>query len=60
MNKETKLYACSFPYCGFIYNPEVGDPSQEISSGTTFEDLPQDWKCPKCKAAKSVFNYFKF
>ena len=24
--------------------------------GTAFEDLPDDWKCPRCKQPKSKFN----
>ncbi|MBO4675598.1 MAG: rubredoxin [Elusimicrobiaceae bacterium] len=24
--------------------------------GVAFEDLPEDWKCPRCKQPKSKFN----
>ena len=47
-------YVCSV--CGFVYDPAVGDPSNGIPAGTKFEDLPEDWKCPRCKQPKTKFN----
>ncbi|MCQ1537669.1 rubredoxin [Methanocalculus taiwanensis] len=34
--------------CGFIYDPERGDPRRGIEPGTSFEDLPDDYTCPVC------------
>ena len=31
--------------CGYVYDPEVGDPDNGIAPGTAFEDLPEDWVC---------------
>ena len=42
--------------CGYIYNPEEGDPAGGIEPGTAFEDLPDDWSCPVCGAAKDEFS----
>ncbi|HPD06857.1 MAG TPA: rubredoxin [Candidatus Bipolaricaulis sp.] len=42
--------------CGWIYDPAKGDPSQGISAGTAFEDLPEDWLCPECGAPKDMFE----
>jgi rubredoxin len=42
--------------CGYIYDPEVGDPTQGIAPGTAFEDLPSDWECPDCGASKDEFE----
>ncbi len=42
--------------CGYIYDPEKGDPEQGQAPGTSFEDLPEDWRCPLCYAAKDVFD----
>ncbi|MGD8978772.1 MAG: rubredoxin [candidate division WOR-3 bacterium] len=42
--------------CGYIYDPEFGDPDNGIQSGTTFEDLPDDWVCPECGAEKDQFE----
>jgi rubredoxin len=47
-------YVCLI--CGFIYNPEEGDPSMGIPPGTAFEDLPEDYRCPICNAAKEYFK----
>jgi rubredoxin len=52
----TKLvkYVCSV--CGYIYDPEQGDPESDIMPGTTFEDLPDDWVCPICGVSKDEFE----
>jgi len=47
-------YICSV--CGYIYDPEQGDPDSGIKPGTKFEDLPKDWVCPVCGADKSNFS----
>jgi rubredoxin len=41
--------------CGYIYDPEVGDPDNGIEPGTLFEDLPDDWVCPECGVGKDMF-----
>ena len=42
--------------CGYVYDPAVGDPDGGIKPGTAFEDIPDDWVCPVCGAAKSEFK----
>lgn len=42
--------------CGYIYDPAQGDELSGIPPGTAFEDLPDDWTCPMCGAAKSEFE----
>lgn len=42
--------------CGLIYDPEEGDPDSGIAPGTPFEDIPDDWTCPICGAAKADFR----
>ena len=42
--------------CGYIYDPEMGDPESDIEAGTPFEDLPEDWVCPECGAEKDQFE----
>ena len=44
--------------CGFIYDPEEGDPDGGIPAGTPFEDIPDDWYCPVCGARKADFSPF--
>ena len=40
-------YVCSI--CGYVYDPAEHD-------GVAFEDLPDDWRCPRCKQPKEKFN----
>ncbi len=40
-------YVCSI--CGYVYDPAEHD-------GVAFEDLPEDWKCPRCRQGKDKFN----
>lgn len=47
-------YECTL--CGWIYDPEVGDPDGDIEPGTAFKDLPEDWVCPECGAGKEDFE----
>ena len=48
-----KKYVCQM--CGYVYDPQVGDPDGGIQPGTAFEDIPDDWVCPLCGASKSDF-----
>ena len=41
--------------CGYVYDPEKGDPSQGVKPGTAWEDVPADWTCPVCHLPKSAF-----
>jgi len=47
-------YVCGV--CGYVYDPEEGDPDNGIEPGTAFEDLPDDWTCPVCGASKDQFE----
>lgn len=42
--------------CGFVYDPEKGDPTLGIPPGTTFDELPEDYRCPICNATKEYFK----
>lgn len=50
-------YVCSV--CGYVYDPEKGDPDGGIAPGTRFEDIPDSWTCPICGAEKSKFEIEK-
>jgi rubredoxin len=50
-------YVCKV--CGYIYDPAAGDPDNNVAAGTAFEDLPDDWVCPTCGAAKDMFEPMK-
>lgn len=49
-----KKYECTV--CGYIYNPEIGDPENGFGPDTSFEELPEDWICPVCSATKDMFE----
>ena len=40
-------YVCSV--CGYVYDPAEHD-------GVAFEDLADDWRCPRCRQPKEKFN----
>ena len=42
--------------CGYVYDPELGDPDNGIAPGTAWEDIPDDWVCPVCRLDKSAFE----
>ena len=46
-------YICTV--CGWVYDPEVGDPDNDIMASTAFEDIPEDWVCPLCGVDKTQF-----
>ena len=61
VDKETKKeeekmdkYVCTV--CGYVYDPEKGDPDGGIAPGTKFEDIPDDWVCPVCGVGKNDFK----
>ncbi len=47
-------YKCTV--CGYVYDPELGDPDGGIKPGTPFEEIPDDWVCPVCGASKDQFE----
>lgn len=47
-------YVCSI--CQYEYDPTLGDPDNGVDPGTDFSELPDDWVCPICAAAKSKFR----
>ena len=42
--------------CGYIYDPEAGDPQNGVKPETLFETLPDDWVCPLCGVTKDMFE----
>jgi rubredoxin len=53
---DMEKYVCLI--CGYVYDPEKGDPDGGIAPGTSFEDIPDDWQCPVCGAQKMNFKSF--
>ena len=53
-NQIMDKFVCTV--CGYVYDPEVGDPDNGIEPGTPFEALPEDWVCPLCGVGKEDFE----
>jgi anaerobic nitric oxide reductase flavorubredoxin len=51
--KNMDKYVCP---CGYVYDPEKGDPDNGVAPGTAFEDIPDDWVCPVCGLGKDMFT----
>lgn len=52
-----ELWQCT--KCQYIFDPEIGDPENDIEEGTAFEDLPGSWVCPECGAKRSKFKPYE-
>jgi len=53
VDNKMKKYQCAV--CGYVYDPDLGDPNSGIAPGTAFEDIPADWVCPVCGVTKDQF-----
>ena len=47
----TVVYQC--PNCFTVYNPAFGDQMSDITAGTAFNDLPENYCCSVCDTPKS-------
>ena len=47
-------YECTV--CGYIFDEAEGDPDNGVAAGTKWDDVPADWVCPLCGAAKDAFQ----
>jgi len=56
LKKEERMEKYECLVCGYIYDPEKGDPDSGVEPGTPFEKLPDDWVCPECGAGKDEFE----
>ena len=41
--------------CGHVYDKDEGDPKNNVAPGTSWADVPADYKCPQCGAGKDKF-----
>lgn len=53
-SSNNKKYKCDV--CGYIYDPQIGDPENGIDSETSFEKIPEEWVCPICRVHKNRFT----
>ena len=49
-----KRWVCTI--CGYVYDPEIGDPGNEVEPGTDFKEVDEEWLCPICAARKDEFD----
>jgi rubredoxin len=42
--------------CGYVYDPNDGDPDNGVEPGTAFEEIPDSWLCPLCSVGKDQFE----
>ena len=54
-DKISPLAIMECKICWTPYDPAEGDDSRQISPGTPFLALPEDWTCPGCSAPKAQF-----
>ena len=52
--RSVDKYRCTV--CGYIYDPDKGDPDNGVEPGAAFDDMPDDWVCPVCGALQSAFE----
>lgn len=53
-NGDYKTWMCLV--CGWTYDEEMGCPEEGLAPGTRWADIPEDWTCPDCGAAKEDFE----
>jgi rubredoxin len=51
---DYKEYLCVV--CGFVYREAAGLPEEGFAPGTRWADIPDNWVCPECGAAKEDFE----
>jgi rubredoxin len=54
LKRRQEMYECTI--CGYVYDPEKGDPENGVTPGTPFSDIPDSWICPICGAGKDMFQ----
>ncbi|MBT3392842.1 MAG: rubredoxin [Elusimicrobiaceae bacterium] len=47
-------YICDV--CGYVYDPAIGDPDNNVAAGTEWKDVPESWLCPACGVGKDQFS----
>ncbi len=54
---QPKIYQCG--HCWTVYDPRFGEPTQGITEGVGFDDLPDAFVCPTCESGKADFAVFE-
>lgn len=56
MAEPNDMWRCPVANCGYVYDPDRGDKRAKIPTDTLFEQLPETWHCPACKASRKNFR----
>lgn len=54
---QANVYQCG--HCWSVYDPLFGEPTQGITEGVAFQELPKEYCCPICEASKEDFVLFR-
>ncbi len=49
-----KKYVCTV--CGYVYDPQNGEPDQHVHPGTEWDDVSEEYVCPLCGVGKDMFS----
>ena len=44
MADPKNMYQCQVHNCGYVYDPDKGEPKTNTPPETEFKDLPDDWE----------------
>ncbi|GJQ09331.1 hypothetical protein GpartN1_g1122.t1 [Galdieria partita] len=53
IRKDEGKFGC--PVCEYVYEPDKGDALAGIKPGTSFDNLPETFRCPVCRSSKDTF-----
>lgn len=53
-SQDLDRYECGV--CGYLYEPTKGDDKRQVPAGTSFPELPADWRCPVCGVSPAQFS----
>ena len=56
MNECSKKTRYKCLVCGYVFDPEIGDIKGNVPKNTNFDQLPEEWRCPICRAHKDKFR----
>jgi rubredoxin len=53
--REARARRMECGVCWHVYDPAEGDPVWQIEAGVAFDELPEEWRCPRCDAPREKF-----
>ena len=59
ITREGKMEKWRCKVCGYIYNPEKGNPDGNIPPNTPFDTLPDTWVCLVYSDPKIILKGFR-